>query len=30
MVIDPLALVAILEDQPERLAFDELIETATH
>ena len=30
MVIDPSALVAILQDEPERRAFNELIEAATH
>ncbi len=30
MVIDPSAVVAILQDEPERRAFNELIETATH
>lgn len=30
MVIDPSALVAILQDEPGRRAFNELIETATH
>lgn len=30
MVIDPSALLAILQDEPERRAFNEAIEAATH
>jgi ribonuclease VapC len=30
MVIDTSALVAILQDEPERRAFNELIEAAAH